>query len=327
MRALKVISLFDGMANGAQALDEARVPIESYDASEINVHAMKVAKYNFSHINHIGDVCNLDPMDYKDRDLIIGGSPCQSFSNAGNRKGLTTNDGHIIDSLPIYLFYKEMGYGYDTNSLTYFHESCLFWEFVRIYQGIKLQNPDVKFLLENVISTEWSELITRVMGVEGIRINSSVVIPQNRDRMYWTNIEYTPIRKKHYDLTLDSIIPEAIAGAGSRGVPQKNWVKTSENPYQHKQNMTVRKDRIANCLTASGGNICRKYLNTYGEIKDIKIDQAEQLQTVTVGYTDVPGVSLNQRFKMLGNGWTVEVITHFFKCLKKEIENKIPSKV
>ena len=187
---------------------------------------------------------------------------------------------------------------------------------------------------------EWGKLITKELGVEPITINSSLIVPQNRNRNYWTNIEYTPITPRYStnvttlgirgatpvvqrkELTLDSIIPGAVSGAGSRGVPQKNWVKTKDNPCLHKQKQTVRKDGLANCLTASAGECCRKYLDTNGDIQVITVEQAEQLQTVPVDYTDVPGVSVPQRFKMLGNGWTVEVIAHIFSCLKKEIERE-----
>ena len=322
MKELKVISLFDGMSCGALALDDARVPVAAYAASEIDKWSMMVSRHTFPHINPVGDVCDLDPMDFKDYDLIIGGSPCQSISLAGGLKGMTTSDGQIVDSLPRYLYYKEMGYGYDKRSSKYFNSSCLFWEYVRIYRGIRLMNPDVKFLLENVVNAYWGELITAEMGVEPIRINSSTVSAQNRDRYYWTNIKYQPILKRYYGTSLDSIIPDAVSGAGTRGVPQKNWVKTKNNPHKHKQKTTVRKDGLANCLTASGGTLTRKYLSMGGDIRIINIEQAEQLQTVPVGYTDVPGVSEYQRFRMLGNGWTIKVIAHFFKCLKLELERK-----
>jgi len=322
MKSLNILSLFDGMSNGRLALEDSGIPVKYYGASEIEKWPIMVSKHNFFDIDHLGDVCDLDPYDFRNIDLLIGGSPCQSISLAGGLKGMTTSDGHIIDSLPIYLHYKEMGYGYDKRSSRYFNSSCLFWEYVRIYQGIRLQNPDVKFLLENVVNTYWGELITRVMGVDPIRINSSLFVPQNRDRYYWTNIEYIPIRERRVGLTLDSIIPDAIAGAGSRGVPQKNWVYSPENPFKHKQKTTVRKDGLANCLTASGGKICRKYLSMGGDIRVINIEQAEMLQTVPVGYTNAPGVSEHQRFRMLGNGWTVAVIAHFFTCLKLETERK-----
>jgi len=322
MRELKVLSFFDGMACGAESLDRARVPISSYHAAEIDKPAMAVAKWNFPHINHIGDVCDIDPNDYLDTDLMIGGSPCQSFSVAGNKTGLTTNDGQLVDSLGKYLLLKSMGYGYDKSSLTYFNSSCIFWEFVRVYRAIKAVNPNVKFLLENVVNTKWEEFISKEMGVKPIRINSSEVAPHNRDRYYWTDIMFIPMRKRHDGLTLDSIIPDAVSGAGSRGVAQKNWVYSPENPFKYKQKLTVRKDGLANCLTASAAATCRKYLSKTGEIKTINIEQAEQLQTVPAGFTAAPGVSEYQRFKMLGNGWTIDVIAHFFRCLKYEIETK-----
>ena len=289
MKKLKVISLFDGMSNGRIGLERAGIPVDRYHASEIEPKPIMVSEHNYPMITQVGNVCDLDPADFKDFDLLIGGSPCQSMSVAGKGHGITTTDGMVVDSLGKYLFLKE-----------------------------------VMGLLENVVNKFWAPLISKELGVNPHHINSSVVVAQNRDRHYWTNIEYTPIRRRHYGLTLDSIIPNAVSGAGSRGVPQKNWVKTPDNPVLHKPNFTVRKDGLANCLTANAGNTCRKYQDKNGDIQVINVQQAEQLQTVPVGYTDVPGVSNHQKFKMLGNGWTVEVIAHFFSCLRKEIERKEP---
>jgi len=323
MRKLKVISLFDGMSCGRISLERAGIPVDRYHASEIDKWAMMVSSHNYSMITQVGNVCDLDPADFADFDMVIGGSPCQSLSVAGKGKGITTTDGMVIDSLGKYLFLKEvMGYSYDKKSSKRFTESSLFWEYVRIYRGIQKHNPDVKFLLENVVNPFWGELISKELGVNPHRINSSIVVAQNRDRYYWTNIDYSPILP--VVSTLDSIIPGAVSGAGSRGNPQKNWVKTLENPYRHKQKTTVRPDGLANCLTKSGGKICRKYLSTAGDIRVINVEQAEQLQTVPVGYTNAPGVSDHQRFLMLGNGWTIDVIAHFFSCLKLEIESKEP---
>lgn len=322
MKSQNILSLFDGMSNGRLGLDEAGIPINYYGASEIDKHAMAVSNHNFFDIDQVGDICELDPKDYKHIDILMGGSPCQSISGAGKLLGITTSDGIVVSSLEQYMWLKSMGYGYNKNDTFRFTASCLFWEYVRIYRGIREYNPDVKFLLENVYNKFWGYLITKEMGVDPIRINSSDFIPQNRDRYYWTNINYIPIRKRNYGLTLDCIIPDAVAGAGSRGKPQKNWTYSPENPYLHKQKTTVRKDGLANCLTASGGSICRKYLSTDGNIKVIDIEQAEMLQTVPIGYTNAPGVSEHQRFRMLGNGWTVSVIAYFFRCLKLETERK-----
>lgn len=318
MKRLKVLSLFDGMSCGRIALHRAGIPVDKYFASEVDKPAMRVSSINYPEIHHIGDVCHVDPNDFRNIDLIIGGSPCQSISIAGKKKGIRSNDGFPVDFLEKYMAMKEMGYNYDQKNPRSFTMSSLFWEYVRIYRGIKKHNPKVKFLLENVVNKQWAELITIELEVEPIMVNSSMVSAQNRERHYWTNIQHPPFVYNGYNL--GEIIPGAVSGAGFRGVPQKNWVKSEDNPYKHVQRLTVRKDGLANCLTASGGKLCRKYQDINGNIFDISIEEAERLQTVPVGYTDVPGVSESQRFKMLGNGWTVDVIAHFFKGLKSDLQ-------
>jgi len=344
MKAIKVLSFYDGMAGGYEALLRAGIPIETYSAAEIDPWAIKVAMYNHPDIKNIWDVCDVDPMDHIDTNIMFGGSPCQGFSIAGKKTGLTTNRGHLVDSLEFYNQLKKDGYDYDKSSSKYFNTSCLIWEQIRVYRGIKDHNPNLKFFFENVVSKKWAKFISKELGCEPIRINSSVVSAQNRDRYYWTDIEYTPIPVSV--IPLNDVIFDAFAGAGTRGVKQKDWVYSKDNPFKHLAHATVRTDGLANCLTASGGRICRKYLpnsinvNEFHKLyskaktkeqkkkvtdkyfKDISITQAEQLQTVTPGYTNVPGVSEAQRFKMLGNGWTIDVITHFFRCYKKEVESK-----
>jgi site-specific DNA-cytosine methylase len=277
---------------------------------------MRVSSINYPEIHHIGDVCLVDPNDFRDIDLIIGGSPCQSISIAGKKKGIRSNDGYPVDFLEKYMAMKEMGYNYDQKNPRSFTTSSLFWEYIRILRGIQKHNPNVKFLLENVVNKQWAELITNELGVEPIMINSSMVSAQNRERHYWTNINVDPIQYNGY--TLGEIVPGAVAGAGFRGVPQKNWTYSPENPHKHVQKLTVRDDGLANCLTASPG-ATRLYYHVDHQLIKLTVEDAERLQTVPVGYTDVHGVSESQRFKMLGNGWTVDVIAHFFKGLKKEL--------
>ena len=189
MKNLNVLSLFDGMSCGRIALGVAGIPVKYYAASEIEKHPIKVSKHNYFDIDHVGDVCELDPYDFRNIDLLIGGSPCQSISAAGKLHGITTSDGTVVSSLSQYMWLKSMGYNYYKKNTYRFTASCLFWEYVRIYRGIKQYNPNVKFFLENVYNKFWGELITQELSVDPIRINSSAVTPQNRDRYYWTNIE------------------------------------------------------------------------------------------------------------------------------------------
>jgi len=165
---VNVLSLFDGMSCGRLALERAGFPVHNYFASEIDKWAIKVAKENFPDTVHLGDVTQVmdngqgelvvPHLGHHKIDLLIGGSPCQGFSFAG--KQLNFDD----------------------------PRSKLFFEYVRLYEALKPRY----FLLENVnMKQEYQDVISDLLGVKPIRINSNLVSAQNRDRLYWTNI---PVR-------------------------------------------------------------------------------------------------------------------------------------
>ncbi len=89
---MKVLSLFDGMSCGQIALNRIGILPTKYYASEIDVPAQKVSKANFPNTIYLGDVRDLDVSKLDKIDLLIGGSPCQSFSFSGKKKGMATTD-------------------------------------------------------------------------------------------------------------------------------------------------------------------------------------------------------------------------------------------
>jgi hypothetical protein len=309
MKTYHVLSVFDGIAGAYEGITRAGKSIGKYYASEIDGIAMQIAKARHPDIIHVGDVRTLSATDFKHIDILCGGSPCQSISVAGHIKGITTVDGTIIRSLEHYLELKANG--------VEFNSSSLFWEFVRLYREIKKYNPNLMFLLENVTNKYWEQYISDVLGTEAIPINSSNVSGQNRARNYWTNIPYTPVEDQN--IMLSDVIPGAVSGAGYRGVPKKDWVP---NPYdrkdfKHYPKLTIRPDGKANCITCTPGNT-GKYLTTDNEIKDITPEQAEVLQTLSMGYTDIniitkrgeiKKISKSARFHAIGNGWTIDVVS------------------
>ena len=161
---MKVLSLFDGMSCGRIALDQLGIPVEKYYASEIDKYAIQVSQANYPDIEQVGDICNLDPKDYQDVDLMLAGSPCQGFSFAG--KQLAFDD----------------------------PRSALFFEFIRLLKEIKpkyflLENVRMKKEFLQVISQQVSECYPEItFGIEPIFINSSLLSAQSRQRYYWTNI-------------------------------------------------------------------------------------------------------------------------------------------
>ena len=161
---MKVLSLFDGMSCGRIALDQLGIPVETYYASEIDKYAIQVSQANYPDIIQVGDICDLDPNDFMDVDLMLAGSPCQGFSFAG--KQLAFDD----------------------------PRSALFFEFIRLLKAIKpkyflLENVRMKKEFLQVISEQVSECYPEIpFGIEPIFINSSLVSAQSRQRYYWTNI-------------------------------------------------------------------------------------------------------------------------------------------
>lgn len=179
---MKVLSLFDGMSCGQIALKECGVKVDTYYASEVDKFAIAQTMLNFPDTIQLGDVRNIDARTLGHIDLLMGGSPCQSFSFAGKRAGMSTKQNEEIYTLERYLELKQAGFEFEG-------QSYLFWEYVRILQELRESNPDVYFLLENVeMGKKWENVLSEAIGLRGVHINSSLVSAQNRRRIYWTNI-------------------------------------------------------------------------------------------------------------------------------------------
>ena len=179
---MNVLSLFDGMSCGQQALERAGIEVNQYFASEIDKYAIQVTMANYPNTIQLGSVVNVDGTKLPKIDLLIGGSPCQSFSFAGKRKGMATTDEQEILTLEHYLKLKAEGYEFEG-------QSYLFWEFMRLLYEVKPKY----FLLENVeMGEKWEGVLTQAIGVHALHINSALVSAQNRKRIYFTNIGLEP---------------------------------------------------------------------------------------------------------------------------------------
>lgn len=184
MRELKnVLSLFDGHSGMQISLVDSGIEFENYYASEIDKHAIKVTQHNFPNTIQLGSVVDIDVSKLPKIDIISAGSPCQSFSFAGKRKGMSTTCNEEITTLEKYLQLKSENFEFEG-------QSYLFWEFMRILTEARKINPDVLFLLENVeMGKKWESVLSHALGIFGVHINSTLVSAQNRKRIYWTNIQ------------------------------------------------------------------------------------------------------------------------------------------
>lgn len=160
-KGINVLSLFDGMGCGWIALQELGVKVNHGYSSEVDKFAISQVRYNFPDVVHLGSVTDVDVSQLEPIDLLMGGSPCQSFSFAGRRNGMSTVDHEEIYTLERYLELKAEGFQFEG-------QSYLFWEYMRILTDIRKYNPDVLFLLENVeMGKKWERILNEAIGIRG----------------------------------------------------------------------------------------------------------------------------------------------------------------
>ena len=312
---MNILSLFDGISCGQIALERVGINVNNYFASEIDKNAIKITMQNYPNTIQLGDITKLDDsilLTLPKIDLLIGGSPCQQLSRAGNGKGLNGES------------------------------SRLFWEYVRVLNWIKEHNnPSVKFLLENVHMKKNNEnIISHELGVKPIDINSKLISAQNRPRLYWTNIEVSEIVDKAPNLIeiLDDVEIETISANGLRfdkHISEKamNLVTNVNGEIRVKQatklgyilanngdgvnlafpTSTTRRGRVIKSKSNTLDCSCEACVLIDNVIRYFTINELEKLQTLPINYTH--GVSDIDRKKAIGNGWTVDVIAHLFKGL------------
>lgn len=303
--------------------------MDNYFASEIEEAAIKVALRNHPNITPIGDINNLtidEIKKYPKIHLILAGSPCQGFSRNG--KGLNFDD----------------------------PRSGLFFKFIEVMNWIKkFNNPDVKFLLENVVmKKEWEAVIDEYTGVKAMLINSELVSAQKRPRLYWTNIEGVKLPEdkqiKLMDILENNVpntydVPESILASdpvefidnkGNSLWKRDRFIEIQGNKALVRQatkqgyliaedgdsinlsvpNSKTRRGRVGKGKSNTLDTQCNQAVFIGGRVRYFTPTELERLQTLSDGYT--VGVSESARKKAIGNGWTVDVIAHILSHIPHE---------
>jgi site-specific DNA-cytosine methylase len=290
-KGIIVLSLFDGMSCGRIAFDRAGIKVKKYYASEIDKYAQIVSEKNYPDIIRLGDITKWKEWKIEKPDIIIGGSPCQGFSFAGKQ-----------------LNFEDV-------------RSKLFFVFADILKHYKPKY----FLLENVrMKKEYQKVISDCLGVEPVEINSALVSAQNRKRLYWTNIpDVTQPTDK--GIFLKDIIETGITEKDKSYCIDANYAKGS-NYKQYSEK--CRRQLIKNTVSSNGKSLAlTSNANKTGSgvyildgWRKLTPLECERLQTVNTIYefenSYTNHVSNSQRYKMLGNGWTVDVIAHILRGLK-----------
>ena len=298
---INVLSLCDGMSCGQIALKELNIDVDNYYASEIDKNAIKVTQDNFPNTIQLGDVIALseDEKTLKELpkiDLIMFGFPCRSLSNATAGR-------------------KEYNNGLKG-------VSGIFYNCLKIMNWLKANNNyDIKFLIENVNSNNKKDLniVSELVGVAPVLINSNLCSAQDRERLYWTNIEIDPL-----PISCDKVLKDIMD-------------KDVKEEYFYKQDFIYHGDEKKVCATLNikghdilkrvnnkefksptltscrGGNTQKKVFDN-GKCRKLTENEYRKLQTIPDWY--IMNVAKSHIYNMCGDGWTIEVIKHILKNLK-----------
>ena len=324
---MNVVSLFNGMNTGRQALENVGIKVNKYYSSEIKPYAIELTQHHFPDTIQVGDVTKWRDwdIDWKTIDLILSGSPCQDLSAAGKRAGINGS------------------------------KSSLFFVFVEILNHIKTLNSKVLFLQENVGSANKFDvgIMSRALGVYPVRINSKLVTAQLRDRYYWSNIR---TRETMFDLVTDIPQPKDLgimfkdiitsghvervkSTALLEGYISKNTYtnansKKSQNHLKKRDNMGmcpivyVDTDKHVCLKTWNGDGSKQEYLKHRNEttgmltliqeneiVRTVNKVEMCRLQGFPDNYCDI--LTTAKAGSLLGDGWTLPIIEHIFKFIEQ----------
>jgi site-specific DNA-cytosine methylase len=287
---MNVVSLFNGMNTGRQALENVGIKVNKYYSSEIKPYAIELTQHHFPDTIQVGDVTKWKEwnIDWKSIDLILSGSPCQDLSAAGKRAGINGS------------------------------KSSLFFVFVEILNHIKTLNPNVLFLQENVGSASKLDvgIMSRALGVYPVRINSKLVTAQLRDRYYWSNIK---TKKTMFDIVTDIPQPK------DKGIMFKDIITSGE--VNRKKSVCLMEGTFSkNNSKDIYSEHWQKYLKKRPQSMVILINENNllrlpnkiemcRLQGFSDNYCDI--LTTAKAGSLLGDGWTLPIIEHIFNFIEQ----------
>lgn len=304
-KKLNVLSGFDGISCGMIAFERAGIEVNKYYASEIEPNAISISRKNYPNIERLGDITKWREwdIDWSSIDLFIGGSPCQSVSIVQSKTRENLNG-----------------------------KSKLFFDYVDILNHLKSINPNVLFLLENVVSMndQSKEAMSECLGCEPILIDSKFFSAQQRPRYYWTNIPVDLNGIRESSLCLKDILYNDVPEKYYYDFPlvdidmnkQVCATMVHNNHEMHKRVFNPNfKCHTLTCV--SGGNQQKKVF-VDGRCRKLMPIEYERLQTIPDNFTAYgvtpdgkeKAISDGHRYTVCGNGWTVDTIAYIFKFIK-----------
>ena len=321
--SLNVLSLFDGMSCGQIALQRAGIKVENYFASEIDKYAIQVAKHNYPNTKHIGSVVDLKGSDLPKIDLLIGGSPCQGFSFAGKQLN--------FDDPRSKLFFEFVRLKNECNPTYFLLENVKmkkeYEDIITEYLGVKpIAINSELFSAQDRKRIYWTNINFEALPTENklivedileeevdvkyyIEPKRSVVICENEvKKRKIAFIGSNSQGNRIYNIHGKSV---CLCGeGGGLGAKTGLYALPCLTPDRLEKRQNGRRFKPSNSKFYTLTAMDKHGILTDNFIRKLTPIECERLQTVPDNYTKI--ASDNQRYRMLGNGWTVDVIAHIF---------------
>lgn len=314
MKLRSVISAFDGCGMAWQSLKNAGVSFDCGYSSEIEKNAIKALSDNHPEINHLGDVTKWREWDvnWSKIDLLVGGSPCQGFSNIGKKGGTKA----IVEGVEMIISTREQYKEAKEMKAEFVSQSHLFWEFALILDHVKEFNPNVRFMLENVKMSQHNlDMITSALGVDGFFIDSKDCSPCARPRWYWANfpIDYPKSNKVDFMSCINGSLEENVMSDGWH----EWWNKNKDFQLNKSYSALIKPgDKGITMTTRQYASWNGNFIELpSGKIRKPTKRELAKLSGLPRGYFD--SVSQRQAEVLSGNGWDCNVTTHIFNCMSE----------
>ena len=326
---INILSLFDGMSCGQIALQRAGIKVENYFASEIDKYAIQVAKHNYPNTKHIGSVVDVKGSDLPQIDLLIGGSPCQGFSFAGKQLN--------FDDPRSKLFFEFVRLKNECNPTYFLLENVKmkkeYEDIITEYLGVKpIAINSELFSAQDRKRIYWTNINFKALPTENkltvediledevdvkyyIEPKRSVVICENEvKKRKIAFIGSNSQGNRIYNIHGKSV---CLCGeGGGLGAKTGLYALPCLTPDRLEKRQNGRRFKPSNSKFYTLTAMDKHGILTDNFIRKLTPIECERLQTVPDNYTKI--ASDNQRYRMLGNGWTVDVIAHIFSFLKRE---------